>query len=409
MKKKLLAAAVAATMAVPAASFAAGPTIYGHAHHSIDYLNNDSRSSVNASSNSSRFGVKGSFDLGGELAAIYLVEWEINLTDTDAGGDQNPGGSDFRSRNRYAGFKHDSYGTLILGRHDTPMKVIGRKVDLFWSTQLGQNRNIVTNPDSSIINRLTGDEVGPSNDSAVGWDARLDNVLAYISPNWGPVNLFVAYSFDHNFANANRSFYPMQDDNNFDALSIAGIYDQKNVFTGDDNLFFGVAWETHNVKEIDLINAAGQRTTSKDSENALRVSIKYSWGNWTLTGMFQQANDQNFISDRDRKAFGGGIAYKMGKNTFKGQFYGNDELDDHNLPESQGGTRVLGSDSGAFNWAVGWDYAFSKNVQPYLQVTGLSNDENSRQTLGGRGHGATAKGTRDEMTFGLSAGMRIKF
>ena len=81
MKKKLLAAAVAASIAVPAAGMAAGPTVYGQAHWSLDYLKNDDDDSFGVSNNSSRVGVKGSFDLGGGLSAIYLFEWGVFLTD----------------------------------------------------------------------------------------------------------------------------------------------------------------------------------------------------------------------------------------------------------------------------------------------------------------------------------------
>ena len=57
--------------------------------------------------------------------------------ETDAAGN----GSALSRRNQYAGLKSDTFGTLLVGRHDTPVKVIGRKADLFWSTQLGQNRS----------------------------------------------------------------------------------------------------------------------------------------------------------------------------------------------------------------------------------------------------------------------------
>jgi len=94
--------------------------------------------------------------------------------------DTNAGSNTLKARNRYVGLKSDTYGTGVVGRHDTPMKVIGRKVDMFWSTQLGNNRNITT------IN---------------GHDLRADNVIGYISPNFGPVHAFLAYVTDHNLAN----------------------------------------------------------------------------------------------------------------------------------------------------------------------------------------------------------------
>jgi predicted porin len=142
MNKKILSMAVAGVLAAPAAALAGGPTLYGQAHMSLDYIGNveglnKDNSGLDATSNSSRIGVKGSFDLGGGLSAIYLLEWGVN-------GLYSKGG--LSDRNQIAGFKSDAFGTLVMGRHDTPTKVVGRKADLFWSTQMGQNRQLVSQP-----------------------------------------------------------------------------------------------------------------------------------------------------------------------------------------------------------------------------------------------------------------------
>jgi hypothetical protein len=76
MKKKLLMAAVgAALVAGPmVAAHAAGATLYGHMHMSMDRYDNDVNEEGMMANNSSRFGIKGDEDLGGGLKAIYQLE-----------------------------------------------------------------------------------------------------------------------------------------------------------------------------------------------------------------------------------------------------------------------------------------------------------------------------------------------
>ena len=414
MKKKLLAAAVAASIAAPAAGMAAGPTIYGQAHWSGDYLKNDDDSAFAVSQNSSRIGVKGAYDLGGGLSAIYLFEWGVFLSDGPSGSSSSPGLS---RRNTYAGFKHDTYGTVVVGRHDTPGKIVGRKADLFWSTQLGQNRSFTDYQDGSGF--------GP------GFDQRFDNTIGYISPNWGPVHIFAAYIADHQTrvsgiadgtvrdASGNPRTFEVSDNNDFQAFSVAGIYEQKNVFT-DDDLYIGISYEQHQIGFTPGVNTANL----KDKEQALRVGATYGLGNWKFAIFFQNGTDQGFVDGADRNMFGGGLAYKMGQNTFKGQVYAMQELDDTNRLGS-------GNDTDAILFAIGWDHAFSKNVQFYVQGAGISagrcvNGGRGADTnaaggncgtvglarelrLGGAGHGDSVIATPDETTFGISFGSRIKF
>jgi predicted porin len=397
MQKKLLAAAVAASMGIPGAGVAQGPTLYGQANLSIDYLSNDDDDSVNASSNTSRVGVKGAFDLGGGLSAIYLFEWGVFVTDASSSG------AGLSRRNQYAGFKHDTYGTLVVGRHDTPGKIVGRKADLFWSQQLGTNRSFTDFHDGSTL--------------GTGFDFRADNVIGYITPNWGPFSIFGAYVTDHKVRAAGVATgvqdggrdFGISDNNDFDAYSVAGLYEQKNVLSGNDDLYVGVSYEQHNIKFDPGVATAGL----KDSEAALRVAGTYAPGDWKFALFYQMGTDQGFIDGADRNLLGGGLAYTVGSNTFKGQVYWLDELDD---------TTRLGSgkDSGGWLYAVGWDHAFSKNVQFYVQGAAVSADKCAGSTaagcgsapsltLGGSGHGDSVLATADKTTFGVSVGTRVKF
>jgi predicted porin len=409
MQKKLLAAAVAASIGIPGAGMAQGPTLYGQANLSLDYLGNDDEDGLQASSNTSRFGVKGSYDLGGGLSAIYLFEWGVyvaNGTSNGEGINPNPG-TGLSRRDQYAGFKHDIYGTLVVGRHDTPGKLVGRKADLFWSEQLGTNR--------SFTDILDGSGQG------AGFDLRADNVVGYISPNWGPVHIFGAYITDDQIRTAQATGTevttnagPLFQNKDFDAYSIAGLYEQKSLLSGNDGLYVGVSYEQHNIKFDPNAPAQGL----KDSEAAWRVAGTYDLANWEFALFYQFGKDQGFIDGADRNQVGGGLAYTVGPNTFKGQLYWLDDLDDT-------GTDGLGSgkDTGGFLYAIGWDHAFSKNVQFYVQGAALSADKRAgvidadsglrggapQLVLGGSGHGASVLATPDKTTWGVSVGTRVKF
>ena len=128
MKKNLIALAVAAAVAAPAAVMA-DATVYGKINMSIDSQDDGSESGLFHSSNDSRMGFKGSEDLGNGLSTIYQVE--VDLDGSGPGADlawQNG------LRNTYIGVA-SNWGTVLTGKHDTPYKIVGRKLDLFGDTR----------------------------------------------------------------------------------------------------------------------------------------------------------------------------------------------------------------------------------------------------------------------------------
>ena len=75
-------------------------------------------------------------------------------------------------RNTFIGLKGD-WGTVLLGKHDTPLKLVGRAVDLFGDT-MADSRNVMGG----------------------GSDTRANNVVAYISPSFSGFSFAAAYSTD---------------------------------------------------------------------------------------------------------------------------------------------------------------------------------------------------------------------
>ena len=129
MKKLLLATAVAA-LSVSAAH--AAPTVYGKAFLTLDYVSTDydaanktDEDTFKLNSNASRIGFKGDDDLTDTTKLVYQLEYGIDVDDDS---------QQFRSRNTYVGLAHNTLGTVLAGRHDTPLKLAQNKVDVFNDT-----------------------------------------------------------------------------------------------------------------------------------------------------------------------------------------------------------------------------------------------------------------------------------
>ena len=115
------------------------PKVYGKLNIT---LNNNGSDGVNEKeidliSNSSRLGLKGQLEMQDGLVGLYQIEYQIDPVDGHArdevrgeNGEIKVADSTFTQRNSYVGLK-GSFGTLKLGKHDTPLKKASLKVDLF--------------------------------------------------------------------------------------------------------------------------------------------------------------------------------------------------------------------------------------------------------------------------------------
>ena len=142
MKKSILAIAVAATMAAPAAVMAA-PTVYGNVHLSLNAADNDvvgADNNLAISSNTSAIGVKGSEDLGNGLKAIYKVEFQIEVapgatTTPDADFNNGASAGALKGRDQFMGLK-GGWGTIKFGSMSSNYKQMGGKIDPLYRTPL---------------------------------------------------------------------------------------------------------------------------------------------------------------------------------------------------------------------------------------------------------------------------------
>jgi len=260
--------------------------LYGELHASFDKLDADATTTSSVDTialNSSLLGIKGVSHLKDDLNLIYQFElgFQSDRNSDFPFGSQDSKTNVIQNRNQIIGLA-GKFGAVIIGRYDTPFKTLGRKADLFWHNQLGQNRNL-TNP--------------------AQWDLRADRVVVYQSPKISGFQGTVAYSSDIGDSAASS------------AISLNGFYK-----LGDFTL--GAAYER---QDLDNVNA---------ESNALRLMTKYHKGPLTLVGFYQNENNETQATGvADATVYGVGAAYRMGKGKIKGQYYSRDVSDSSNDPD----------------------------------------------------------------------------
>ncbi len=234
MKKSILAIAVAATMAAPAAM--AAPTVYGNVHLSIVDL--DSLNNLVMTSNTSAIGVKGSEDLGDGLKAIYKVEFQLDATGSSGNGDA------LTQRDVFAGVK-GGMGTIKLGAMSSNYKQKGGKVDSLYRTPV-EGRGFLDTQSSlhngRAINR-----------------GRMTNQLQYSSPKMGGVQLVANTTFSN---------------------------------SDDETIGVGVRYETKNILAfVDYIDTQALVATPNATETAVKIGGKYSTKAFHVAGQYEAAED----------------------------------------------------------------------------------------------------------------------
>ena len=127
MNYKLLPAAIAAATVMASSANAGDIVTYGKINLSYVQIEQDlagvqARDNWELTTNASRIGFKGTEDLGENLKVIYKLEYGIQ-PDGD-------GNDEFTGRNSYVGLQ-GSFGTIVAGEHDTPLKMSSAPVDVF--------------------------------------------------------------------------------------------------------------------------------------------------------------------------------------------------------------------------------------------------------------------------------------
>jgi predicted porin len=166
MNKKLLALAVASACVAPSvmAQSANPVTLYGRVYVTVESVKADNgppgvadvANKTQVSDNSSLLGVRGTEDIGGGNKIFFQLETAF---------DPQGGGNTFATRNSAVGIQ-GHWGNLLVGRWDSPYKVLGYGPDVYGDLNLG-----------GITAALHGGAWG-----AGSADLRMQNVLQYWTP-----------------------------------------------------------------------------------------------------------------------------------------------------------------------------------------------------------------------------------
>lgn len=340
MQKKMFALALAGGLTTSLAAFAENGnfTFYGVADLSYDFVSTSNGTTlangvvpvtgVNkrvVSSNVSKFGFKGTEDLGDGLSANWQVEQQINIDDAAR--------NTFASRNTFVNLKSEKIGTILFGIHDTPYKFASRKLDMFGDN-VGDNRALM------------------GNKSKNGFELRPQNILMYTSPTFAGFNAAIATV---NLKEANT----ISTDKSDSITSLAVMYDVAP--------FYGsLAHEAHKLE-------SNVTTTQGQDESANRFGIAYRPEEmpFELTAMYEKITDnlgaaQANINGHNAVFFG--AKYNIGNDAVKLGYVKAGKL-------GVGATQVL--DSGASQISLGYDHGLSKRTKLYALYTKISNGKGS--------------------------------
>jgi predicted porin len=319
MKKIALVSAIA--LASITAAHAA-PTVYGKVLLTGEYTDVDDKTAANKDtsttklvSNSSRIGFKGEDDLTDTTKLVYQLEYGI---DVDAASNQDSKGKDknqFYSRNTYIGLAHNTMGTILAGRHDTPFKLAKGSVDVF------------NDYDNVALGKLMYAE------------NRADNMIAYKSPTLVgmPVTFMAAAVLSEEDKDADVANTDIDEGANGYSASLA--YDQNGVYLAagyDNNIQISKtdsAWRLAGSVDMGKMNmvpgltlgALYQETDvadKSDDEKSWLVSGKYKVGAtpWAVKAQYIDTSNQSGVKDNDATEVALGAEYSFNKAT-KGHLY----------------------------------------------------------------------------------------
>ncbi len=362
MNKKLLTLAIAGALvpfALPATAMA-GVTISGYAHVSADSLNSGTLSNGHSyggsylSSNASNLVISGDTDLGGGLKALFSAQTFLSL-----GSDNNPPPGaftydQFSNGNTYVGLE-DSFGTLAAGRNDSPMKQLGRAVDLFGN-EIGDSRNITSGANVSPLGVASG---------ANHFDLRPGHTVFYVSPDLGGVTVKAAYTMENSAVDVSPSgglggVSAVPPAGKGSATSVSAVYNQ-------GPLLAGLAYEYH--------SASTYASLSSSAESAIRAAASLNLDPVRVTALYQHDSNISGTSSASLNVWGLGVAYTFIPDyAVKAQYYG---------AANVGGT----NNTGAHMVAVGVTHTFSKNASAYLDYAKTYNQTLADYGMAGGGHG----------------------
>jgi predicted porin len=293
--KKILSLAIAGIVAAPIAA-QADVGVYGAVKVSIDSIKSgDESRALGVSSNSTRFGIKGSHELPNDLKAGFKAEFGF-----DASGETK----ELSTRNRYVSLG-GNFGEVRVGNHDTPFKNVAKKIDIFDDT-VGDRRAII-GVDATGSNKF---------------NQRAKNAVIYISPKVFGLQFEALYSAAN--TGTATATATATDDNDKDLVSASLQYEISTLTLraayetqgqGNDVDDYTGIRVSANYKRDDLgLSALYENldggTNSPLSRSAYSVNATYTFDKTSLMMQAIMAGDADSGSDTDATNISAGVFHK---------------------------------------------------------------------------------------------------
>jgi len=352
MNKKLIAVAVAGLLAAPLAAQAqtANVVLYGRLNLTLEYVNADASQAnlyvpnvSRLSSNSSRFGLRGTEALGGGLNAIWQIESSVS---GDAGGGTIAG------RDTFLGLQ-GSWGTVRFGNflapYDDVHPVFG-DTGTYLTTMAAQAALWANNGGYS---KGTG-----------SFDDRLGNSLRYDSPNIAGFTGSVQVSlFDDGGAGGT---------NDSTVWSMAGQY-KNGPFTGILAYEYNDDVRCYNGSTGGTNSTCGAAHDMQANDSAFSAAAAWDFGIVRIAGLYERLEYDTPGGNLKRDLWG----IFAGGPVFTGKWYvGYSKANDG---KGATGYRVNGlaggNDTSAYHLSASYNQPISKRTSWYVAYSRIDNDQ----------------------------------
>ena len=360
MKKSALALAVAAGLVGFGSAAYADTTLYGSARVSVDYDEWDSdyvnldgellrirggSDAWDVYNNASRLGVRGEEDLGGGLSAIYQYEFGVDVTE---GGNLNS------NRPKWVGLRGNSWGSVTAGTQWTPYYNVVGIGDIFNSSKVFDNRTYLGNT----------------------FGLRMDNSLIYSSPNWSGFGFQAMLVMNGSCspsdpqATSDLCTRPGSADNRLPS-NLSNDIDMWNLSMSYKNgpFFAGATYMALEGPSFDTVLP----TAPNWDGDQWAVAFGYNAGPFAVT-LAYESGDVNTLYRGDGENIYVTGQYTFGNNVIRGS-YGYTTADDGQYDGLLAdGTLVRYTQSDVNNWALGYQYNFSKRTRLWVEYIGQDVD-----------------------------------
>jgi len=342
MKRKLLAAAVAAACATPALAqtpqVPEGLQFYGRVNVTFERIETENSSNTavqpNQSNyefvdNSSRIGLRYKKELVPGTSAIFQIESRVNLTE---------GNTFLTSRDSYAGFQGDSYGTIRVGRTIGPVYYATYDYISMHNHDTGNSADALLNP------------------TIFGNQGFMNNTLWYTSPKFGGFTIDAAFSLLGETRGGTTGANPGMEQPRH--IGLVGSYD-----AGPLHLALSYA-NTKN--DSDLDGVAGGPATASDS-TAVTFGGAYDFKFMVLGALWETSETDILGGSADRDYFRIAAMFPFGQ---------------HEAHLNYGWVDADNS-AGGKQWTIAYNYNITKATKVYAFYTTVDNDTNGAFIFGG--------------------------